>query len=267
MTEILTDSTFSSARLAGRVALVTGSSRGVGRGIALRLAAEGAAVAVNYRTGSAAADEVVDEIVCAGGTAAAYGASISDDIAVADMCTEIAAELGVVDLLVSNAGTASRGKTVLSTQMPEFQSLFDVHVLGPIDLIRRLLPGMRAAERGDIIVVSSAFTDAAPARCAPYTMAKAAIEAAARTIAKEERLHGIRVNIVAPGLVATDMGERLVSAGGDTLENLADTYPFGRVCVPADVAAAVAYLASGDGSYVTGQRLLIDGGGPEQSML
>lgn len=254
-------------RLIGRTALVTGSSRGIGRGIALRLAAEGAAVAVNYRRGEQEANDVVRAVRAAGGSAHAYQASIADDTAVAEMVERASSDLGTVDLLVSNAGTASRGNTLSDTDPLEFQKLLDVHTLGPIRLIQRLLPGMRAADRADVVIVSSAFTDAAPAMCSPYTMAKAATEAAARTLAKEELHHGIRVNIVAPGLVATDMGERLASASGEDLRTLAASYPFGRVCTPADVGAMVAYLASPDGGYVTGQRLTVDGGGPKVTML
>jgi NAD(P)-dependent dehydrogenase (short-subunit alcohol dehydrogenase family) len=253
--------------LAGRVALVTGSSRGVGRAIAIRLAADGAAVAVNYRRESDAADEVVKVITDAGGTAVAYGASIDDRDAVAKMITAISGDLGPTDLLVSNAGTASSGRDVGSTPDTEFQKLLDVHTLGPVALIRSLLPAMRERPRGDIIVISSALTDAAPGGAAPYTMAKAAVEAAIRTLAREERKNGIHANIVAPGLVATDMGSRLAHALGSDLETLDKSYPFGRVCRPEDVAGVVAFLASPASGYVTGQRILVDGGGAEISIV
>lgn len=252
------------ARLAGRVALVTGGSRGIGRAIARRLAAEGAAVAVNYRRDAESANEVVDLIRADGGRAAAYGASVDDSDAVAGMIAGIAADLGEVDILVSNAGTASSGTRVADTEDAEFLRLLRVHTLGPIQLIKRLLPGMRARPRSDIVVISSAITDTTPSGGAPYTMAKAAMEAAARTLALEEREFGIRVNIVAPGLVATEMGERLTRAatsGRRTLTSLDSDYPFGRVCRPEDVAGAVAFLLSADGSYVNGQRLPVDGGG------
>ena len=143
-----------------------------------------------------------------------------------------------------------------------------VHALGPLALIRLLLPAMRTRPRADIVVVSSAITSHAPPFSAPYTMAKAALEAAARTLSREERSHGIRVNVVAPGLVATDMGERLVRAvDGRTLHDLDAQYPFGRVCLPEDVAGVVAFLTSADSGYVTGQRLVVDGGGPALGIL
>jgi NAD(P)-dependent dehydrogenase (short-subunit alcohol dehydrogenase family) len=259
--------------LAGRVALVTGGSRGVGRAVALRLAADGAAVAVNYRRDSGAAEQAVAAIRAAGGTAAAYRAAIGGDGpgdvgAVRAMARAVASELGDIDILVSNAGTASRGKTVADTEPEEYTRLLNVHALGPIALIQSLLPGMRTRARADIVVVSSVTTDHAPANSAPYTMAKAALEMAARTLAREERSHGVRVNIVAPGLVATDMGERLARAVADKeLSDLNQGYPFGRVATPEDVAGVVAFLVSSDGGYVTGQRIIVDGGGADPGIV
>ncbi|MGE2836855.1 SDR family NAD(P)-dependent oxidoreductase [Mycobacterium sp. SMC-4] len=251
------------SRLDGRIAVVTGSSRGVGRAIALRLAADGAAVAVNYRREAGAADEVVSEIVAAGGRARAYGAAIDDEAAVDAMVEAVRSDLGPVDIVVSNAGTASKGQSVGDTPAADFLSLLQVHALGPIHLLQRVLPDMRAARRGDVVMVSSSTVAEAPALAAPYTMAKAAMEMCIRTIAQEERAHGIRANIVAPGLVETEMGRRLVKAatGGGAMEDIAASYPFGRVCTPADVAGAVAYLVSDDASYVTAQRITVDGGG------
>lgn len=253
--------------LAGRVALVTGSSRGVGRGIALRLAAEGAEVAVNYRRDKDAAAEVVAEIEAHGGRAAAYGAAVGDTTQVTDMLEGIAADLGTVDLLVSNAGLASRGTTIADTGRDEYQRLLDVHLLGPLELVRALLPGMRTAGRADVVLISSTTVTDLPKGGAPYAVAKAALETAALTLAREEREHGIRVNVIRPGLVATDMGERLVAAtAGGSLADLDASYPFGRVARPADVAGVVAFLASQDGEYLTGQRIEVDGGGPDQSL-
>lgn len=255
--------------LAGRVALVTGSSRGVGRGVALLLASRGATVAVNYRKGSDEAQQVVDEITAAGGVAIAYQAAIGDDVAVAGMVDAITRDLGAVDLLVNNAGSASRGNTVATTPRDEYEWLMNVHAFGPIDLIQRVLPGMRerAARpggRGDIVMISSTTTTSFPTHSAPYTMAKTAMESCMRTLALEERDHGIHANIVAPGLVATDMGRKLVAASqGSDIADLDASFPFGRVCRPEDVAGAVAFLCSPDSGYMTGQRVTVDGGGPK----
>ncbi|BBZ25790.1 short-chain dehydrogenase [Mycolicibacterium madagascariense] len=250
--------------LIGRVALVTGGSRGVGRGIALRLASDGAAVAVNYRRDADAARRVVEDITAAGGCARAYQASVADESSVTEMLSAIDGDLGALDLLVSNAGTASRGTTIADTDRSEYQRLLDVHLLGPLALIRAALPQLRTAGRADVVAISSTITREHHRGAAAYTLAKSALEAAAFTLAREERAHGIRVNIVAPGLVATDMGERLVAAtAGATIAELEPSYPFGRTCRPPDVAGIVAFLASRDGEYITGQRITVDGGTPD----
>lgn len=250
--------------LHGRVALVTGGSRGVGAGIALALASAGSAVALSYRRDAASAQAVVDEIAGLGAKALAVQADAADQNAWDSAVARITSELGPVDLFVSNAGSASSGKTVFDTQPDEFARLMDVHAFGPLAIIQRLLPGMRAAVRADIVMISSSITTEAPERSAPYAMAKVAMECACRTLAREEREHGIRVNIVAPGLVNTEMGARLVRAttgGSETIDDTAVMGPFGRICQPADVAAAVCFLADDQASYITGQRIVIDGGG------
>jgi NAD(P)-dependent dehydrogenase (short-subunit alcohol dehydrogenase family) len=259
--------TVTARSLIGRVALVTGGSRGVGRGIALRLGSEGAAVAVNYRKDTDAAQLVVDEITAAGGRAKAYQASVIDESAFPPMLSAINDDLGPIDLLVSNAGTASRGTTIADTDRAEYQRLLDVHLLGPLALIRAALPQLRSAGRADVVAISSTITREFHKGAAAYTLAKSALEAAALTLAREEREHGVRVNIVAPGLVASDMGERLVAAAaGASIAELEPSYPFGRTCRPPDVAGIVAFLASQDGEYVTGQRITVDGGSPDSSL-
>ncbi|GAB20630.1 3-oxoacyl-[acyl-carrier-protein] reductase [Gordonia effusa NBRC 100432] len=249
--------------LHGRVALVTGASRGVGAAIARRLGADGAAVAVNYRRDDQAAADTVRAIEESGGRASAYAASIDDAGALDVMVDAITADLGPVDLLVSNAGVASRGRGVVDTPEDEYLRLLSVHTLGPINLLRKVLPGMRQAQRGDVVAISSVVAAAPGPYTAPYAMAKSALETAIRTLALEERGNGIRANIVAPGLVETEMGRRLVKAttGGGSIEDLAAVMPFGRVCTPEDVAGVVAFLVSQESSYVTGQRIAVDGGG------
>lgn len=252
--------------LDGRVALVSGGGRGIGRGISEALGAEGAAVAVNYRRDREAADATVTAISASGGRAVAYGASVDDADADAAMVEQVVADLGPVDLLVANAGVASRGQAVADTDATEVQRLIATHAISAHHLSRLVLPGMRAAQRGDIVMISSTATATMAGYGAPYNMAKAALEALAMTLAKEEAPNGVHVNVVAPGLVETDMGLRLARAftgdrSLDDLRSLDRATPFGRVCQPADVAAVVVWLCSDGAGYVTGQRIQVDGGG------
>jgi 3-oxoacyl-[acyl-carrier protein] reductase len=252
-----------SGALDQRVALVTGGGRGIGRAISLSLAAAGAAVAVNYRRDDEAAAQTVAEIEAAGGRARPYQASVDawdEDVAMVEAVT---AELGPVDILINNAGIASRGQSVAKTDPEEFERVLRAHAFGPQYLCKLVLPGMRAQPRGDIIMISSVATSMMAGYGAPYNMGKAAMEALALTLAKEERDHGIRVNIVAPGLVVTDMGDRLAKAtmGVAKATDLDAKAPFGRVCRPEDVAKVVAFLVSDDAFYLTAQRVTVDGGG------
>lgn len=250
--------------LQGRVALVTGSGRGVGRGIALALAADGADVAVNYRRDADAAQEVVEQIRAMGRRAEAYAASVDDWEADQEMVGRIQADLGPIGILVNNAGIASRGQSVADTEPAELQRVMATHAFAAHYLSRLVVPGMRDQQRGDVIMISSAATRSQGANGAPYNMAKCALEALANTLFKEERAFGTRVNIVAPGLVETEMGRRLMkaSAGVQDLRDLDADMPFGHVCQPEDVANVVRFLVSDQNSYVTGERIYVDGGGP-----
>jgi len=231
------------------------------------LAAHGATVAVNYRRDAEAAAETVAGIVAAGGSAAAFQASIDDAEADRVMVEAVIAEFGYVDLLVCNAGIASRGQAVADTDPAEMQRVVATHAFGAHHLSRLVLPSMRQRNRGDIVMVSSVATSHMGPNGAPYNMGKAALEALALTLAKEERRNGVHVNIVAPGLVETDMGVRLARAmTGDRdlhdLRGLDASSAFGRVCQPVDVANVVLWLCSDGAGYVTGQRIECDGGGP-----
>lgn len=250
------------AALEGRVALVTGGSRGIGAGIAAELAAAGAAVVVNYRRDATAADETVKAIHARGGRACAIRASMTDMEEVDALADAALARFGAVDVLVANAGIASRGLPVAETDPAELHRLMTTHTFSAYRLAQRLLPGMRARGRGDVIAVSSSEVTHMRAGGAPYNMAKAALEAFALTLAREEVAHGIRVNIVAPGLVATDMGNRLVQAklGVHDIGELDALQPLGRVCRPRDVARVVGFLLTDDAALVTGQRIVVDGG-------
>jgi NAD(P)-dependent dehydrogenase (short-subunit alcohol dehydrogenase family) len=249
--------------LDGRVALVSGGGRGIGKGIAELLAAEGAAVAVNYKRDADAAAETVAAIEAAGGIARAYAASVDDPDQDAAMVEAVSGELGPIDLLVCNAGQASRGNSVADTDPTEVARLLGTHAIGPHHLCRLVIPGMKLRPRGDIVFVSSVATSKYNGNGAPYNMGKAAMEALAFSLAKEVRDVGIHVNVVAPGLVETEMGRRLAKAtrGVSDLREIDATSPFGRVCQPLDVARVVLWLCSEGAGYVTGQRIECDGGG------
>ena len=246
-----------------RVALVTGGSRGIGRAIALALAADGADVAVNFVRDEKSALETVEEIRALGRRAMAVQGnveSLEDDEA---MVASVEAELGPIGILVNNGGIASRGRAVADTAPDEVARLLGVHAVGAHHLCRLVLPAMRTLGRGDIVMVSSVATKLNMTYGAPYNMAKAALEALAFTLAKEESKYGIHVNVVAPGMVETDMGRRLAKAttGTDDMRSLDKDSPFGRVCQPQDVADVVRFFVSEQASYVSGQRVYIDGAG------
>ena len=249
--------------LEGRIALVTGGSRGIGRATALALAEDGADVAIHYNRDEAAAKETADAVRGLGRRAMTVAAAIQDNDGLAAMAEEVQGELGAVGILVNNAGVASQGRSVLKTEAAELDRLMRIHALGPHELCKLVLPGMREQERGDIVMVSSMATKYNAAGGGPYNMGKAAMEALAFTLAAEERRFGIRVNVVAPGLVETEMGRRLMkaTAGVDDLRQIEEQMPFGRVCQPEDIANTIRHIVSDRSAYTTGQRIGIDGGG------
>jgi 3-oxoacyl-[acyl-carrier protein] reductase len=248
--------------LAGRIALVSGGGRGIGRAIALGLAADGADVAVNYRRDEEAARATAADIEKLGRRAVTFPADVGEYEQCVGMVERITDVMGPIDLLVCNAGVASRGQTVADTDPREPDRLWKTHVYSAWALSKLVLPGMRQAPRGDIIMISSVATQYLAPNSAPYNMAKVALEALAVTLAKEERHHGIHVNVVAPGLVDTDMGRRLVKGamGVSDIRTMDASSAFGHVCTPEEIADAVRFLVSARAAYVTGQRIGVDGG-------
>jgi len=249
--------------LKGRVALVTGGGRGIGRAIAQALAEDGADIAIGYRRDEAAAQESAKQLAALGVRAKAYSANMERHDEFVAMADRAIADFGFVDILVNNAGIASRGRSVLDTEPEEVARLLTVHAQAPHWLSRRIIPSMRTRPRGDIVMISSVATLKMGANGAPYNMAKAAMEALALTLANEERGNGVHVNIVAPGLVETDMGARLVkgAAGIDDIHSLDKHMPYGRVCQPQDIANAVRFLVSPYASYINGEKINVHGGG------
>ncbi|MGH8977716.1 MAG: SDR family NAD(P)-dependent oxidoreductase, partial [Acidimicrobiia bacterium] len=162
----------------------------------------------------------------------------------------------------NNAGVASRGNSVADTEPAELDRVMRTHAYGAWALSKLVLPGMRSRPRGDIVNISSSAVLHMGPNSAPYNMAKAALEALAWTLSKEERRNGIHVNVVAPGLVDTEMGRRLVrgAMGVDDIRTMDARAPFGHVCTPDEVADAVRFVVSEQASYITNQRIGVDGG-------
>ena len=249
--------------LEGRVAIVTGGGRGIGRAVSLGLAADGATVAVNYRKDEAAAKQTVSDIEAAGGRAGAYQASVASFDEASAMVEQILADFGHVDILVNNAGVTNRGTPVAMTPVEELDRVIGTMAFGSHHMSQLVLASMRERPRGDVIMISSDSAVQCNPYAANYNMAKAAQEALAFTLAKEEARNGIRVNVVVPGLSNTDMGRRLVKAAMkvDEIHDLDQRFALGRVVEPEDTANVVRFLVSDAASHVTGQRIVVDGGG------
>ena len=253
-------------KLEGRTAIVTGGSRGIGRAVCLRFAREGANVAINYNGNVDAAKEVAAEAKKLGVKAEIYQANVANEGEVNAMCEKAIGDFGQIDILINNAGLGSSTvdrPTITGATMEQYQLLMGVNLWGPIHMCRALVPHMRQAKRSDVLVVSSIAAQSMGPRMGLYSITKAGVEALAHTLAKEERQHGMRVNIIAPGLVDTDMGRKLLQTLGvnaDMKERAAQS-PFGMVCTPDDIAASMCFLCSEDGRYITNERVTVSGGG------
>ena len=248
--------------LKGRVALVTGGGRGIGKGISLCLAEAGATIAINYRRDEDAAKETAAEIAKMGGTAKIYSASVENYDEDEKMIDAIIKDFGKVDILINNAGIASRGQSIYETDPAEMERVVRTHAFGSYYCSKLVLPSMRKQPRGDIVMISSVGSQAYGANGAPYAMGKVAQEAVAFVLAKEEQKNNIHVNVVCPGLIDTDMGRRLAKAtrGVGDIHELDASSPFGRVGSPEDIGKVVRFFVSDEAGYVTGQRINVDGG-------
>jgi 3-oxoacyl-[acyl-carrier protein] reductase len=239
------------ARPDGATALVTGASKGIGAAIAAALAADGWAVAVNYRSDPAGAERVVDAIQEAGGVAAAFQADVAAGDP-AELLTAIEARLGPVLGLVNNAGVRDDG-LALQIEDDAWDRVIDTNLTAAFRLTRRALRPMIRARYGRVVNIASIVGPRANAGQANYAAAKAGLIGMTKTVAVEVARRGVTVNAVAPGFIATDMT-------ADLLEGVVDAIPARRAGTPEEVAAAVRYLASDDAAYVTGTTLFIDGG-------
>jgi 3-oxoacyl-[acyl-carrier protein] reductase len=248
--------------LNGHAAIVTGSSRGLGRAIAQRLAREGAAVCVNYRSTAAEADAVVRGIREAGGHAIAIGADVSDPAQVQQMMESAAAELGPISILVNNAGVAYRA-TLETFQPSELERMRRTNVDGLILMTRVAAAGMKERRYGRIVNLTSiaGHGTALPGN-AFYAATKAAVSVLTRRFAMELGPHGITVNAVAPGFILTDMVRdgRTEEEYQKLLQHIISQSMVGRAGDPADIANAVAFLVKPESGFLTAQILTVDGG-------
>ncbi len=242
----------------GRVALVTGGSRGIGRAISELLGAQGHRVAVNYASRADAADEVVAAIAAAGGEAMSVGADVGDEDAVAGMFDRVAAELGPVEVLVNNAGI-TRDELLLRMKADVWDEVMRVNLRSVFLCSRAALRGMLRNRWGRIVSVSSVAGLTGNPGQANYAASKAGMIGFSKSLAKEVASRAITVNVVAPGFVLTDLTGGL---GDGILQAAQDSSAMGRFGEAQEVASLVGYLCSDEASYITGQVIRVDGGLP-----
>ncbi len=246
------------AKLTGRIAVVTGASKGIGAGIAKELAAEGATVVVNYATSKQDAEKVVAEIERAGGQAVAIGGSVADPKQIDALFCEVKQRFGRVDILVNNAGVYSFSPVDQITP-EEIDRLFGTNVKGLL-LATRAAVALFPEDGGSVVNIGSVVSEIAPPASAIYSGTKGAVDVITRVFAKELGPKKIRVNAVNPGLTHTEGVHTAGIAGSDFEQDAVKNTPLGRVGKPQDIASVVSFLASDDAGWVTGALLQAGGG-------
>jgi 3-oxoacyl-[acyl-carrier protein] reductase len=244
-------------KLDGRIALVTGASRGLGRGIAEALAAEGAAVAVNYRSGADAANEVVAGIEAAGGRAVAIQGDVSEYADAERVVAQTVEQLGGLSILVNNAGIA-RDRLISSMEVEDWLDVMKVNFGGVFNCTKASMPHFMGERDGSIINISSVMGTRGWVGQSNYSASKGAVNAFTKCAAMELARFGVRVNAVLPGFVPTELVEGLTSKDGG--KGVLDQVPFRRFGEVEDVAGIVTFLAGADSKYMTGSLFTVDGG-------
>ncbi len=246
------------AKLTGKVAVVTGASKGIGAGIAKELAAQGASVVVNYSSSKEGAEKVVAEITKAGGKAIAVGGSVAKAGDIEKLFAEAKKTYGKVDILVNNAGVYAFAPLEAITE-DEIDRIFDTNVKGLL-LATKAGVALFPSEGGSVINIGSVVSDSTPVASAVYTGTKGAVDAITRVFAKELGPKKIRVNAVNPGPVVTEGFKAAGIEGSDFEKGMVQGTPLGRLGQPDDIASVVAFLASDDSRWITGSLLQAAGG-------
>lgn len=245
-------------KLTNKVAVVTGSSKGIGAAIAKRFAAEGASVVVNYSTSREGAEKVVKEIESRGGKAIAVGANLSKEDEITHLFEETKKAFGKVDILVNNAGKYSFA-ALDAIDDGHFRQLYDTNVFALLFATKAALP-LFPAEGGSVINVGSVVSSLAPPNSVVYVSSKAAVDAATKVLVKELAPRKIRVNSINPGMIETE-GLHAAGVPGSPMEQMVVSItPLGRVGQPDEIAGPAVFLASDDSRYITGDILFVSGG-------
>ena len=237
--------------------LITGASRGIGAAAARHMAGLGWNVAVHYNQSRKSAEDLARELTESGVEAEAFGGDVSDPAQAKALAEAVEQRFGRVDALVCNAGVALPQQLLTDTTDAQWRKVMGVDLDGVFHVIRAVVPGMVRQKSGSIVTVSSMWGVTGGSCEAPYSAAKAGVIGLTQALAKELGLSGIRVNCVAPGVIATEMNAHLSQ---EDMEALEEETPLGRIGTPEDVARAIAFLAGEDASFITGQVLRVDGG-------
>lgn len=244
-------------KLVGKVAVVTGASKGIGASIALHLANEGASVIVNYSTSKEGAQKVVEEIIQKGGKAKAIQANMSNPEEIQRLFLETSQTFGKIDILINNAGVYEFAP-IEDITVEHYHKIFDLNVMGLLFSIKGALKYFGSS--GSVVNISSVVSTSAPANASVYSASKAAVDAITKSLGKELGSRNIRVNSINPGMVETEGTQTMGILVSDLRKNTESQTPLGRIGRPIDIAPAVVFLASDEASWITGETLFISGG-------
>jgi len=247
-----------SQKLVGKVAVVTGASKGIGAAIATQLGAEGAAVVVNYASSKSGAEKIVNEITSRGGKAVSVQGDISKEADIKRLFEETKKAFGRVDVLVNNAGVYEFGP-IQEVTPQQYHKMFDLNVLGLLLATREAVKHF-GTEGGSIINISSVAATSNLPNSSVYSATKAAVDSFTRTLAAELGPRKIRVNSISPGMVETEGVHSTGIAESEFRKQVEATTPLGRIGQPGDIAPAAVFLASSDSGWITGESILIAGG-------